>query len=291
MDQSILSSKALLVRVKVGGWRASCTDDEASEIVAGQTGADAESAGRYVKKLVAKEALSDVRKVQQKARAYHETNTLPWTDNVRLLPIDKFDAYDKQMNLLSAKIQELASALANDLDKWKSEAKERLGSLYDDGDYPTPSDLQERFYISHRFEQIPDVKHFVADLADADRERVAEGMREQIAARIKGTVIDLYKRAASVTKRASEALGKGRFTKSLLNDMQELGNALPTLNLTDDPTVAKLADDFRGMLAKVNNVEQLRESTKEFNQETQNAVKDGVDQVSQKLAGYMVATE
>ena len=175
MDQSILSSKALLVRVKVGGWRASCTDDEASEIVAGQTGADADSAGRYVKKLVAKEALSDVRNVQQKARAYHESNTLPWTDNVRLLPIDKFDAYDKQMNRLSAKIQELASTLANDLEKWKSEAKERLGSLYDDGDYPTPSDLQERFYISHRFEQIPDVKHFVADLADADRERVAEG--------------------------------------------------------------------------------------------------------------------
>jgi hypothetical protein len=79
--------------------------------------------------------------VRSEASAYWRTVTLPFPEaGIRLLPQNSLGLFANTMAGYREKLQEAARELAAEYDQIKSEAQQRLGTLFNQADYPTTLD-------------------------------------------------------------------------------------------------------------------------------------------------------
>jgi hypothetical protein len=81
--------------------------------------------------------------IRGQIESYWRGLTLPFPEPcLRLIPLDRIEAFDRQMNAYRMQLQDAARELERDLDQVKAEAVRQLGSLFDSADYPaTVEDL------------------------------------------------------------------------------------------------------------------------------------------------------
>ena len=96
-----IETSAMLVELSISCWTARKLDKRVSQEVDTTNGAKAR-AGNYNKNLLAgTQKLDNIVKFAANVRAWHNTNTLPWSDNgSRLLPMSNFMAYKEQLGVL-----------------------------------------------------------------------------------------------------------------------------------------------------------------------------------------------
>jgi hypothetical protein len=79
--------------------------------------------------------------VRSEASGYWRTVTLPFPEaGVRLLPQNSLGMFANTMLTYRERLQEAARELSSQYDQIKSEAQRRLGTLYNQADYPTTLD-------------------------------------------------------------------------------------------------------------------------------------------------------
>ncbi len=234
-----LGNRAMLVKLSISQWTARRGDKRATATVENHYGAT--DAGRFNKTLIAQEAIKAVEKTANTARTWHYDQTLPWSDEgYRLLPAANFADYSSKMRELRAQFEAAADDFCANYPALVDDARVRLNGLFSAGDYPR--NVRDRFGLETQISPIPMAGDFRVSLRD---DETAEIQREIEARTVQATAAahnDLYRRLADCVGHMADKLGdsKAIFRDSLIDNLRELCELLPRLDLQGDPILAQI---------------------------------------------------
>lgn len=257
-----LSERAMLAVLRRGMWSGAKHDQQVTEDTAEAHKADAKEAGRYSKQLISRKFLSKVGSKMTVARQTHRILTLPWDDEgTRILSAQGYIHYTQVMRTCRLGVEAAAGEFLNGYPDHIKTAKTLLGNMFNGDDYPSVEDLRKKFYIDVEIKPIPEAGDFRTKLAGNTVKAIADDIERRTNERIKAAVQDVFQRIVDVTGKMSERLntyepskGKdkasGLFRDSLIYNVQELAELLPSLNITEDERLASLAKQLKADLVQ-----------------------------------------
>lgn len=268
----LLSDRAMLTSLNISLWRARKLDRKVTAEVNTLKNAAADAC-IVSKALVAKDALKDIKIVVHEARAFHYENTLPW-DNVgwRILPSANYKAWTDKMRTLSQTFDAAVKRFASNYPNYIADAQIALNGMFDPNDYPDVSRVTDSFEFETGAQPIPDGSHFVLDLGETEIARQAKKLDERVQVATQGAMTDLWERlhegVAHMADRLSKydvdpATGKvtGKFHDTLVENIRELCELLPRLNVMNDPNLEAMRKQVEDSLTKIE-PQDLRDDTK-----------------------------
>ena len=290
-----LNSDAMLVSLRINAWSGRLYDRKASDLVAAQHEAIA-SAGRYNKRLLPKDAFAELTATISQARSTHFAQTLPWDDQGnRLLTVANYDHYTRLLDGLREKMVRERTRFIERYQENIARARVDLGKLFRIEDYPTDEALRGRFGVRYRITPVPEAEHFIAKLAAEDTDRVKRDIENRVRERLDDAVADLYRRLGEAISRVSERLrddeeGKPLvFRNSMIENIRELVDIAPRLNVFGDDRLASLCERVKEKIASVE-PDALRPS-RSFDPQTRVRVKREADALIEQFAGYFGAPD
>jgi len=246
----MLRDEAMIVRLSVSQWTARKFDKSVSRKIANDYAVDAE-AGRYNKVLIAKEAIQDITQAVSAIRAFHYDNTLPWDDGGgRILPSANFLAYSKAMQKFRQRFEEAVKSFIGNYTEYREEARRRLNGMFNEADYPNHWEIKRKFGFSTDIDPIPSSADFRVTLQDRDMTRVQKQLEKRVKERVIEATRDLYIRLNGVVEKFAEKLADADaiFRDSLIDNVVELVNLLPNLNVGNDPELEKIRKETQKKL-------------------------------------------
>lgn len=261
---SNLSERAILVRV------AECMngvfkyDDKARDELAKSGNADANSLS-VTKRMWPKPVIDEMKGYISSARALHRKMTLPWNDvGYRLLPNDKFFVFVNAMAEIRNQFIACKLRFKDNFYLYKNEGLLKMGEFADPNIYPkSPDAIDRMFQLDIMIRPCPDCNDIRVDLP----EEVLKELREQTDAQIKKDVTDavkeLWERFSKVVRHMVDKLDKGdpRFYRdSLLNNVQNLLNVIPSYNLTDDEELENSRQEVKQIINSIKSVDDVRDN-------------------------------
>jgi len=252
-----LNDKAMLIYLNISFWTARKYDKRISQEIEDQYNAD--EAGRYNKILIAKEHLSNIQKIISAARTFHYENT--HDNGGRLLPSANYFNYVKSIQSFKDNFEREVTNFLRVYPNLKDEARQRLNGMFDEDDYPDVYILETKFNIKSVILPVPEADDFRVNLTDDEVEDVCSSIREQVEASTESAMKDLWKRLFKVVSHMSERLSdpENKFKNSLVENIEDLCELLPKLNITDDPGLAVAVNEIKAKLTK-NDSQTLRDN-------------------------------
>ena len=248
---NILSTKATLATLSIGGWSARRLDKEESAKINKDKNAKAD-VGRLNKLLIDADAINAVTKIAGRARVAHYELTMPWLDDgARILPNAMFMKYAKAVREFEAEYATAADQFAKDYPQLVCKAKsDRMGGLFKDADYPHPSLIRSKFTFKKSIYPCPDAADFRVDLS----KEIMDDLKADVEARMNDALENAMKEpvrrisdvVGSMVKRLKEFLPENeeyhasRLHKSIITNVTDLIAVLPDFNLTGDKALTKL---------------------------------------------------
>lgn len=242
----MLQNNSIVVSLSVSQWTARKLDKKITDEV-NSTHAASDDAGRYNKLLVAKEFTEAVSKVVNKARTFHYTNTLGWGDNnERLLPSANYFSYVTEMNLLRSEFDNAVAAFLKNYDNVISDAQRRLNGMFKLSDYPSRSEITEKFSFRTSFFPVPDTD-FRVQLDSKEVDKLREALGAEINNRLADAVKGIWERINTQLLHMREKLSdsKAVFRDSLFENLNELVELLPKLNVTNDKAINDICTQMK----------------------------------------------
>lgn len=275
-----LSERAMLTSVRIGSWSGKAIDRDVTDEVAESHNAEVRDSGVYNKQLLSKKALRPVHSKISLVRQTHRMLTLPWNDDARILAASGYLHYTKCMRDGRLAVEEAAKALAKQMPEWVTEAKQRLGSMFDASEYPSADTILKRFHVDCEISPIPEAGDFRTKLSEATVKAVTKDIERRTSERVKRAVDDVFERIVDVATKMADKLNKyeggngqeGTFRDSLVYNAQELADLLPSLNITSDKRLDDLAAEIKKNLV-AHSPEILRSDAKARKQTATNAEK------------------
>lgn len=281
-----ITAKAMVLNLQIGIWQGYRLDKEASRKVTEQANAEIDAA-RVNKHLVPKEALKPVVAASSAVRAHFYAKTLPWKDNGdRLLTRALFLDFVQEHERLK---QEFNDAVHNFLTTAypaaRDQAEFRMGELFKPDDYPSPAQLQHRFYINLDIDPVAEAGDFRVSLDAEHAASVREQMERAMQERIGRAMQDIWARLTDVVGHFAQKMGSDSvFRDSTVRNIEELVDLIPGLNVLDDPTLKSMEQEIRAKLTGLD-PKNLRNDAEVRTQ----AAKDAED-IMARMSGFMNAT-
>lgn len=252
-----LTDRAMLAGLTIAQWSARKHDKRVSDKVARDHEASAD-AGRYNKTLVTKEALKEIASIAGEARGHHYTNTLPWADNgARILPAANYWDYTQQQRAFREQFQRAVTQFCESYPHYVAEAQTRLKKLFRADDYPTVAELVTKFNYEIAFTPLPSAEDFRVSLGETEEARIRSDIERRLTEATQTAMRDLWERVYNAVSHMRDRLGlydvhpvsgkvQNPFRDSLVENLRELAELLPKLNVTGDPAL----DAMRQRLAE-----------------------------------------
>ena len=201
--------------------------------------------GRYVKNLINTSApeYRAVCKARDLGRKLHYAYTLPWQEGLRLLNPLALDDYNEQMDnaerIFKSAVNDFIAAYPRLITEAENALTEQAQKKYfRKSDYPTVDLLAELFAMSTAISPLPHDSQFdaVSDLIGTDQaEILADKLKAQQTEQWADAAKSVWQRLFDALKHASNQLNNGdRIHDSVLNNLQEITDLLPILNVTND---------------------------------------------------------
>ncbi len=241
----LLAAGSMVVDLDVHLWEGHKHDKAATREVLAQHGAD-DGVGKFVKMLLEGKHFARLQTLKSRARALHAEMTLPWFDNGggRLLPSADYDSYCDKMGAIVREFNEEAvPEFVGMYPQRVNEAHRTMGSLFQPSDYPTMAQVARKFKMSYTFFPVPTRNDWRVTLPQAQVDRLVEAHEERMVAQADTMRADLAARIRAVVQHMVDRLGAydpesgGRLFASTVDNIRELANVLPTLNVLNDPTI------------------------------------------------------
>lgn len=258
-----LANSAMLASVKIRCWTARKYDRRISDATNEAHNAKAD-AGRYNKALLGKDALATVTAISTKARTELYARTSPWMDDgPRILTAVGYLPFAREMRALRAEYGVAVSDFVASYDDFVSEAKSRLGSMFDPADYPSADEVAKRFGFDIVIQPVPqsgDFRVTAAGISDVEREAIKADIERRTADAINAAMQDVANRVVEKVGHMVEKLraytpardtgdkAQGVFRDSLVENVRELADLLPSLNLTNDTRLDAIAARIKAEL-------------------------------------------
>jgi len=246
-----LTEKAMLVTLKISVWTAKKLDKKVSKEVAEKHGND-EKLGRYNKNLLAANGdIETIQKIATEARSFHYDNTLPWEDKGgRMLPSANYLPYTEQMRKFRGEFERGVEAFVARYPNLVEEARSALNGLYNPNDYPSAANIRRFFGFEVEAGLLPSSEDFRVKLKENEVAEIKAEIERRCDDRAKAATQDLFNRLKEVVQHMHERLAdeKAVFKNTLVENVRELVELLPRLNVNNDPTLNELARDAKDSL-------------------------------------------
>jgi len=254
-----LSKRAVLVSLEISHWSGRCVDKQVSDEVLLAKQAEADS-GSFSKRLIAKEYLSEITRINNEARKYFKQHTMAWESGKRrLLPAKMISEFTNKMRELSDKHADACQVFIDNYDTYKTEAETFLNGLFNPADYPDSNDIQKKFGFEYEFTNIDSPDDFRCEVSDDVKEQIQEQMKEKIEEKYTESMNRLYSKVYSLIKKFHERVSDkdAILTKSLLGNIEDLVNILPDMNVMDDPKLEQITQSIQDEICRFD-IEDLR---------------------------------
>jgi len=256
----------MCARIQIHRWGARKNDDSTSREVAQSKHANPDLV-RVTKQLLKSTALDEFRKVARQCKKTHKYLTVPWDDGVGLLPTENYLRYTEEigekrreaMGIADEFVKEYTAQWQNGLSDYRRQ-QEGLGDVFDESDYPEPKYVKEKFGIDVRLYPIPDPNDFrvkvSGDVASTLKTQMMKDFRNDLQQASRVPIIRLHK----LVKHLHEMLlnDEARLHASLIGNVQELIEILPTLNIFDDPELNNLIKQTDKTICSVSDMKALK---------------------------------
>jgi len=248
-----LSDRALIVKLTISQWSARKYDKRASEQVAAANGTTAE-VGRYNKLLLPmNDGLKQIMAASNALRKHVYDNTLPWAhDGQFILPTTRYLGFVDKYRTLKGEFDSLASQFIADYARVKDSAKQSLGSLYNEADYPDAASLREKFKVDLELGPVPS-NDFRVNIADDELSRIQQDVTSRVEAAQTQAMKAAWSRLYERVEHMSTMLTKDnpRIHDSMVEHIRDLCGTLTDLNLTDDPNLEAMRQEVERSLGTV----------------------------------------
>ena len=262
-DNSIsIASSAMLVELSISTWTARKLDKKVSTQVDLDQNAKTR-AGNYNKNLLAGTGFLDsITKYAANARAWHLSQTLPWSDNgLRLLPMSNFMDYKKQLHTLETNYENLVDKFVIAYPNLVNAAAFQLGNLFDRSEYPEADTIARKFKFNVNYLPVPMAGDFRVDINEEAKAEIIASCEGLYKERLDNAMRDAWSRLHECLTRMSDRLAvdlvdadededRGKMIKprvfrdSLLENAVELVDLLKHFNLTGDPDMEQARKDL-----------------------------------------------
>jgi hypothetical protein len=256
-----ITTKAMLVSLTIKAWSGAKIDKRVGQDVAAREGAD-NDAGHYSKKLVAKDALAEIKAISGEARTKHYEYTLPWSqDGARILPSAMHAKYAADMRGLQDRFELAVKGFMNDYEGQIMLAQRRLGSMFVEADYPNPQDIEGKFAWEINVMPIPSGNDFRVSLSQDMTTAIRQDIEAKTGKAVQDATRSLFDRVTKTIAHMAESLedygevienGKIKkinpFRDSVVGNIQELVELLPALNITGDSTLTTVTEEIKNKL-------------------------------------------
>ncbi len=239
-----LSERAMLVSLEISNWGNRCVDKEVSEEVTSRHSAD-KNAGTFSKNLLNKKHLGDIIAINNKARKLFKENTLAWSDRkARLLPSNLFSELSKTLADLKDQHSTHVEEFLNNYDHYISEAQSSLNGLFNIKDYPSLSELQDKFKFDYSFDPLSDPKDFRCSIDESLKQQIQEDIKRRTEEKYNAAINKLWLQLSDVIAKFNEKLADedAKFKNTLVYNITNLVDLLPSLNVMDDPKLNDIAN-------------------------------------------------
>jgi hypothetical protein len=266
---TMLSERTMLVALHLGAWSGNAVDRQVTEEVSESHKADLTDAGRYSKRLASPKFFREVNAAYSLGRQTHRVLTLPWSDDgTRILSTMGYQHYTEQMRNIRYKADIAIKQFGEQYDDIKREAKVRLGTMFDGSEYPPSEAILNKFYFDVEIKPTPEQGDFRAQLADSTVKAITKDIERRTNARIEAAVADIYQRVYDSVGKMAKKLAEydpttkeGAFKDSLVYNINNLADLIPSLNITGDQKLDDLAKRLKRDLVE-HSPEILRVDTK-----------------------------
>lgn len=281
-ENCMLSNKALLVYLSISQWTGRKMDKRATKTV--EVGhATEKRVGNYTKRLLP--GARELDKITAQAAAIRQwvyEQTLPWAvDGARILSSKNYLDFSRDFAQKKSAFDVSVENFLQTYPSLKAEARQKLGDLFSDLEYPSVSTLGAKFKCSVDFMPMPDVQDFRTDVLDSEKQAFLEKMEE-----VKNKAMsEVWERLYTVVQNAAERLKdpEARFKNAMIENIQEMCQLLPKLNITDNP-------DLEAMRVSVEQTVSLISSNLcRDNATARQDAAQKLNNITAKMAGFMGA--
>jgi hypothetical protein len=262
MNPESLTERAMLVSITIKVPSNSKQDkDSTSEVTASHHAAD--GAARVNKTLMPKDVVQTFTKPASAARQAVYDATLPWgQQGIRILLAANYFKLMKAVEVQEKVFWAAVEKFKERLDDHIASARQQLGTLFREDDYPTREELESAFSFELKFMPLTDASDWRVKLgADEEariQQRIQDRMERSIAEaakepwrRVKEAAAALAERLETRAKQELDPNHKGRATplkSSLLDNLSELASSIEGLNITNDPNLSAIGKEIEKAL-------------------------------------------
>lgn len=170
--------------------------------------------------------------------------TLPYEGGYRLLPSPNIMDVQAMVTQVTKRISRAVKEdILDKLDYLKAEMRQAQGTLFKEEHFPQHNDLRQKYGVKFDLTTLPSsdtMGKFVNELGDAKVREYKGQIDKAMQAKLEMSMRDVWSRLYDAIKHLRDRLGevaKGegkRLSRSVVDDLSELVDLLPKLNITDD---------------------------------------------------------
>jgi len=273
IDSDILAKHAMLVSVSIGQLSINRKDKKLSNDMLEKYGIDKQDKNfvRGYKTLYNPEHFKPIIKLVNAFRTFIYENTLPYDDTgKRLLPVKNFEKVNDQIRDFAGEFEILKKDIVNNIKTWENEARQTLNGLYNPDDYFDAWKVSKKYYYNTDFFPVPAAGNFHAEIS----QKYAKSIKDNIEANSKKTLqiamSDCWQRIFDSVQSLNVKMQEKRkdkkdqdtspvFRNSIIGNIQNLVELLPSLNITNDPELENMRLRLQNELSGID-VETLRDN-------------------------------
>jgi hypothetical protein len=240
----------MLAQIRISTWSATRHDKGVTAEVARNHGSE-ERMGRYLKSLIDPAVMKPITEAVGVIRTAHYKRTLPWQDDgARILPAAAFNDYMAEYRSNKADFDRAVADFCRDYPLHVFNAKRQLNGLFDSNLYPAESEIVGKFSAEVSILPLPDSGDFRVALGNEVTAEIRRDIDAQATAAVNAAHKSLWERCRTVAQAMVDRLGvydpdapkKAPFRDSLVTNITELCDLLPSLNILHDPEMDRVRE-------------------------------------------------
>jgi len=250
----------------------------------------ADDAVRVNKFIIPKDIIDGPIKARLEAYQLRDRLSVPWTANgVGLVRADQIEIFQTKMGELERKfwkdVDYMIERYEIFFDALYQNGSERMGSSFDESDYPTPSELRAKYRFKIHYGNLADSKDWRVNLPKEKLQELAVAASEREKDLIHQGIRAAWERLYKVVSHMAERINFGPdddkkiFRDTLTGNIAELCEILPLLNITGDPDLEQVGKEIYDKLATADPA-MLRED-----HVYRKKAKDEADEILEKMKG------
>ena len=249
-----LSDRALLVQLNISTWSANKLDKEISTETTRNKGAISGSVRSHKSLLPMCDLLDDIKKKASLIRQQFYDNTLPWgVKGIQILPTANYLAFMTEFRKEKSDYEALVRQFVPAYPQLVQDAQRFLGTAYKVDDYPDASEIGSKFKMDLGVMPVPN-NDFRVDIADTELERIQEEVEARVKQASTGAMQEVWQRLYDKVVHMADRMAKlddpkARFHESTLDNITDLCDLLPRLNVMDDPNLEAMRQEVEGKLS------------------------------------------